>query len=75
MQEKDLILQGAFEIKELLGQFIVDESGKKKAVILPMKDYEELFEDLHDLAIIAERKDESTVSFDDIKKRLVVMLA
>src|SRR3990170_2579592 len=48
-------------------QFIVDESGKKKAVILPIEDYEELLEDIHDLAVIAERKDEPTASFDEIK--------
>ena len=51
-------------------QFIVDESGRKKAVILPIEDYEELLEDLHDLAVIAERKDEPAVSFNEIKKRL-----
>lgn len=51
-------------------QFIVDESGTKKAIILPMEDYEELLEDIHDLAVIAERKDEPTISFEDLKKRL-----
>lgn len=51
-------------------QFIVDESGIKKAIILPMEDYEELLEDIHDLAIIAERKDEPTISLEDLKKRL-----
>lgn len=51
-------------------QFIVDESGIKKAIILPMEDYEELLEDIHDLAVIAERKDEPTISFEDLKKKL-----
>ena len=51
-------------------QFIVDEAGRRKAVILPIEDYEELLEDIHDLAVIAERKDEPAVSFDEIKKRL-----
>lgn len=51
-------------------QFIVDESGIKKAIILPIEDYEELLEDIHDLAVIAERKDESTISLEDLKKRL-----
>ena len=36
-------------------QFIVDESGVKRAVILPVEDYEELLEDIHDLTIIVER--------------------
>ncbi len=51
-------------------KFIVDKSGKKTAVVLPLEEYEDLLEDIHDLAIIAERKDESTVSFDELKKRL-----
>ena len=40
-------------------QFVVDASGKKTAVILPVEEYEELLEDIHDLAVIAERKDYS----------------
>ena len=51
-------------------QFIVDESGIKKAIILPMEDYEELLEDVHDLAVIAERKDEPSISLDELKKKL-----
>lgn len=37
-------------------QFIVYDSGKKTAVILPVDEYEELLEDIHDPAVIAERK-------------------
>lgn len=55
-------------MKGLHEQFIIDESGKKKAVILPIEDYEELLEDIHDLAVIAERKDEPTTGFEEIKK-------
>jgi PHD/YefM family antitoxin component YafN of YafNO toxin-antitoxin module len=50
--------------------YIVDESGHKTAVVIPLEEYEDLLEDLHDLAIIAERKNESTISFDVLKKRL-----
>ncbi|CAG0981285.1 hypothetical protein ARNL5_02504 [Anaerolineae bacterium] len=57
-------------MRQLHTQFIVDGSGKKTAVVLPLKDYEELLEDIHDLAVIAERKDEPTMSFDELKKRL-----
>lgn len=56
---------------ELLHQhFIVDESGKKTAVVLPLEKYEELLEDIHDLSVIAERKDEPTISFDELKTKL-----
>lgn len=51
-------------------QFIVDDTGKKTAVVLSLEEYEELIEDIHDLAVIAERRDEPTISFDELKKRL-----
>ncbi len=51
-------------------QYIVDASGNKIAVVVPIDEYNELLEDLHDLAVIAERRDEPTVSFEEIKKRL-----
>ncbi len=51
-------------------QYIIDEKGKKTAAILPIEEYEELLEDLHDLAVIAERRDEPMVTFDELKERL-----
>lgn len=59
-------------IKELTmnSQFIIDESGVKKAIILPIEDYEELLEDIHDLTVIAERKDEPSISPEELKKKL-----
>ena len=51
-------------------QYIVNEKGKKTAVILNIDEYEELLEDLHDIAIVAERRDESTIDFKALKNRL-----
>jgi PHD/YefM family antitoxin component YafN of YafNO toxin-antitoxin module len=51
-------------------KYLIDETGKKTAVVLPVKEYEELIEDIHDLAVIAERKNEPIVDFKDLKKRL-----
>ncbi len=51
-------------------QYIVDEKGQKTAVVLPIQEYEELLEDLHDLAVIAERRDEPTIAFEELKERL-----
>jgi len=51
-------------------RYIIDEKGQKTAVVLPIEEYEELLEDLHDLAIIAERRDEPTIAFEELKKRL-----
>jgi len=42
-------------------QYITDANGEKMAVILSLADYQELLEDLEDLASIAERKDEPTI--------------
>jgi len=49
-------------------QFIVDEAGNKTSFILLFEDYVELLEDIHDLTVIAERKNEPSISFDDLKK-------
>jgi hypothetical protein len=51
-------------------KYIIDQSGEKTAIILPLADYEELLEDIHDLAVLAERKNEPTISLSDLKKRL-----
>ena len=50
--------------------FIVTERGRKTGVLLSLKEYKELLEDLQDLAIIAERKDEPSQPFEIVKKRL-----
>ncbi len=51
-------------------RFLVDQWGRKQSVVLPIKKYRELLEDLTDLAIMAERKDEPTEPLDVVKKRL-----
>jgi hypothetical protein len=58
------------EMKKLNEQFIVDENGKKKAAILPIEDYEELLADIHDLAIVAERRNEDTIDLTELTKKL-----
>jgi PHD/YefM family antitoxin component YafN of YafNO toxin-antitoxin module len=55
---------------EFQEQYIVNEKGQKTAVILQIKEYEELLEDLHDIAIVAERRNESTIDFEELKRRL-----
>ena len=51
-------------------QYIVDPNGKKTAVILPLKRYRELMEDLHDLAMVADRRKERSISLDEMRRRL-----
>ncbi len=54
----------------LKGQYIVDRRGGKTGVILPVKRYEQLLEDLHDLAVVAERRKETPISLEEMKRRL-----
>ena len=51
-------------------RYLVDEKGRKTAVVLPVREYEELLEDLADLALIAERKDEPTEPLELVVGRL-----
>jgi len=55
---------------QLQEQYVIDAKGKKTAVLIPLEQYEMLLEDLHDLAIVVEQREEETVSFDEIKQRL-----
>ncbi len=51
-------------------QYIVDRKGKKMGVILPLAEYEQMLEDLHDLAVVAERSKEKPVRMEQVKRRL-----
>ena len=57
-------------MRELQAQYITDETGKKTAVILPIEEFEELMEDLQDLAILAERRDEPTIPHEEVVAKL-----
>lgn len=51
-------------------QYITDDFGHKQSVVLPVGEYEELLEDIQDLAIIAERRDEPTISIENLMQNL-----
>lgn len=51
-------------------QYVIDEKGKKTRAILSLKQYEKLREDLHDLAVVAERKNEKPITLEEMKRRL-----
>ena len=51
-------------------RFLVDEKGHKKSVVLSMKEYRDLLEDLEDLALMAERKSEPAEPLEVVRKRL-----
>jgi PHD/YefM family antitoxin component YafN of YafNO toxin-antitoxin module len=57
-------------VETLQEQYVIDAKGNKTAVILPLKQYEQLMEDLHDLAVVAERREEKPISLEEMKRLL-----
>jgi hypothetical protein len=55
---------------QFIEKFVTDSKGKTISVILSYRHYKKLMEDLHDLVIIAERRDEKPVSLEAMKKKL-----
>ncbi len=51
-------------------QYQTDAQGRRTAVVLPIAEYEQLLEDLHDLAVVAERRDEETIDESELRRRL-----
>ena len=51
-------------------QYITDEDGRRASVVLPVDAYQEMLEDMKNLAAIAERKAEDTISLEELKKSL-----
>jgi len=51
---------------QLHPQYITDSAGQRVSVVIPVAEFEELLEDLSDLAAIAERRDEPTISHEDL---------
>ena len=46
-------------------KYIVNDKGKKTSVILPLKDYENLLQEIEDLADIAERRNDPVKEHSD----------
>ena len=51
-------------------KFVKDSKGRKTGIVLSLKRYRKLVGDLHDLAVVAERRSETTISFGEMKRRL-----
>ena len=55
---------------KLSEKYVTNANGRKVSVILSYKRYQKLLEDIHDLAIIAERRDERSIPLSEFKKNL-----
>ena len=51
-------------------RYITGENGKQVAVV-PIAEHEAMIEGLHDLAVLAERRNEQPVPADEFKVRLL----
>ena len=51
-------------------QYIIDRDGHKTSVILSIEEFESLLEDLEDLAVIAERRNEPSIAHSDVVAEL-----
>jgi len=51
-------------------QFVIDDSGKKKAVLIDLEEWGELWEDFYDLLVTESRKREKTIPWEDIKAEM-----
>ena len=51
-------------------QYLTDSAREKTAVLLPIHEFEELMEDLEDLAAVAQRRDEPTISHQEVVAEL-----
>ncbi len=58
------------DTKKLARQYVTNEAGDKTAVIVPIEDFQELMEDIEDLATIAERREEPTLSHEQLLAEL-----
>jgi predicted lipid carrier protein YhbT len=56
--------------RDLNLQYITDSKGGKISVILSIDEFQELLEELEDLAAIAERKDDPLIPHEKVKEEL-----
>lgn len=57
-------------MQKFKGQYIKDKKGQNTVAGLPIGEYDELLEDIHDLSVVAKRRGELTITFKEINQRL-----
>jgi hypothetical protein len=58
------------DIKKLQIEYVVNPAGEKTAVIVPIDNFEELMEDIEDLAAVAERREEPAITHEQLLAEL-----
>ena len=52
-------------------EFVVEEAGEIKAVLIDLKMHRDLWEDFYDTLLARERQNESRETLDDVRKRVL----
>jgi PHD/YefM family antitoxin component YafN of YafNO toxin-antitoxin module len=52
-------------------QFVIDDTGKKTAVILDLEEWGELWEDIYDILVSESRRGELTVPWEELKAEML----
>ena len=58
------------DIMKLEIEYVTNRAGEKTAVIVPIDNFEELMEDIEDLAAVAERPEESGITHEQLLTEL-----
>ncbi len=58
------------KLKDLRVQYLTDESGEKVGVVLPVQQFNELMDDIDDLAAVAERREEPSLTHEQVLAEL-----
>ena len=64
------VIEMILEILENRVKFLTDRKGKRTHAVLPIKQYRELLENLHDNIIADSREEEGTIDFTELTMRL-----
>ena len=59
-------------LRQLELTYVTNQAGEKTAVILPLEEFQELMEDIEDLAAVAERREESTISHEQLRTSQII---
>ena len=52
--------------------FVINEQGEKKAVLIDLDEWGEIWEDFSDILVSRNREDEAEVSLDELKAELAI---
>ena len=61
---------GILDIKKLEVEYVTNSAWEKTAAIVPIDSFDELIEDIEDLAVVAERREEPTITHNQLLSEL-----